>query len=845
MALHTNRDEKMDAERWRRVQEIFWQALEQETAARSAFLERVAAEDPGLGDEVRELLRAHGESQALGIEEALLSPGAEEEKEVLLGARLGPHRLVRHLGRGGMGDVYLAERDDEQFHQQVAVKLVRPGAVTHDLLRRFRTERQILARLVHPHIATLLDGGLTEDGRPYLVMQYVEGLPITTYCQKHRATVEGRLRLFRQVLDAVRFAHLHLIVHRDLKPSNILVTEEGEVKLLDFGIAKLLDPGALDLPVAATRTEVRVLTPDYAAPEQFRGGAITTVTDVYALGVLLYELLTDHRPHDLAHRTVMECERLVCEEVPRRPSTVVGQATEVLDAGDTVETLTPERVSAARRTSPARLRKLLRGDLDNIVLMALRKEPSRRYASAEALDEDLHRFLTGRPVTARPDTVGYRMGKFVRRNRLAVALGTLLGILILAFGGAMAVQASRIAQHAQELEQERDRARRQVEMTTQVKALVSDLFKVLDPSEPQGKPADRLRAASQKIVQDLAEQPEIQVELMDEVLTIFIHLGLYESALDMARESLSVRMAHFPAGDPAIAWGRHRLGEILFLNSRFDEAEAQYEQALALQRARLGDQHLDVARTLVRLSRVYRNGTKYAGSETAAQEAYEIFESHHGALHRETVDARFHLAIARSRLRGIEAAPMLREVLAAQRQLFGEEHVEVAWTLTSLARLLMENQEFQTVDSLLEEALQIQRRHYLGEHPDISRTLQMVGRLHEIQGHLHKAEEAYRQVLAFRRRHLGDRHAATASSGVRLGAVLTRRGNHAEAEVLLLEALEIQRERYEPGHRVLRQTLEGLVDLYEAWPRPAALDQARHWLAESQEHSNPGTESAS
>ena len=421
----------MDATRWTQIQTLFNAVLEQDPAARDAFLHTACADDPDLLAEVRSLLAADADAhplldslaiEAIALPADLLPDGILPAE----GERVGPYRIVEPLGRGGMGAVFLAERADGQFEQQVALKLIRGGAGSAQIVRRFQSERQILARLQHPHIARLLDGGLTEDGQPYFAMEYVDGVPLDQYCEVHDSPIEDRIQLIRAACDAVQSAHRQLVVHRDLKPANILVTVDGQVKLLDFGIAKMLT-GAEDAmgdPMGApalTQTGHAVMTPAYAAPEQLRHEPVTTATDVYALGVVLYELLAGERPYDLSGCSPAEIERIVSEQAPRPPSAV----------------------------APAHRQRRLRGDLDTIVQKALRKEPERRYTSAEALADDLQRHLEGRPVEARPDTAGYRTRKFVQRHRAGVTATAAVVVLI----------ATLVTFYTTQLAQERDQCR--------------------------------------------------------------------------------------------------------------------------------------------------------------------------------------------------------------------------------------------------------------------------------------------------------------------------------------------------------------------------------------------------
>ncbi len=417
----------MTDERWLQVERLFHAALMFGAAEREDFLAASCGDD-GLRAEVGSLLAAH-ERAGDFIESSIFDAGFEAAPGAMTGKTVGHYRLIREIGRGGMGTVWLAERADDQFDKRVAIKLVRRGLDTDDILRRFRAERQILASLEHQNIARLLDGGATEDGLPYLVMEYIEGEPIDRYCDRRGLSITERLKLFREVCAAVQYAHQNLVIHRDLKPGNVLVTETGAPKLLDFGIARLLDPERAGASSQRTLTRGQMMTPDYASPEQVRGQTMTTASDVYALGVLLYELLTGRRPYRLAGCAPQEIERIVCETEPERPSLAV---------------------NGGREGKPEKLRRHLAGDLDNIALMALRKEPARRYASVEQFSEDIRRHLAGLPVIARKDTLGYRGGKFIRRHKAGLAAAAMIIISLLAGLLATAWQA-RVARSQQAL----------------------------------------------------------------------------------------------------------------------------------------------------------------------------------------------------------------------------------------------------------------------------------------------------------------------------------------------------------------------------------------------------------
>jgi serine/threonine protein kinase len=431
----------MDPERWQLIRQVFHAAIELPAGARADFVRRAARADGLLLSEVESLLASHDQAGSFiesdGDQVNTIAMDGRPAQE-MIGRRAGAYKLVREIGRGGMGAVYLGVRADDEFSKRVAIKLVLSGMNTEFIVRQFLSERQILANLDHPNIARLLDGGTTEDGLPYFVMEYIEGQPIRDYCDTHRLSTDERLILFREVCAAVQFAHQNLVIHRDIKPGNILVTADGKVKLLDFGIAKLLLPG----PGFGELTQANVMTPDYASPEQARGDPITTASDIYSLGVLLYELLSGHRPYRITTTSQPAIIKAICEEEPSKPSTAINRV-ETLPGcqGETEITLTPESVSKARGSEPDKLRRQLEGDLDNIVLKAMRKESQRRYVSAEQFSEDIRRYMEGLPVIARKDTFAYRASKFVRRHRAAVAAAILIVTVLICGAGATAWQA--------------------------------------------------------------------------------------------------------------------------------------------------------------------------------------------------------------------------------------------------------------------------------------------------------------------------------------------------------------------------------------------------------------------
>jgi serine/threonine protein kinase len=425
-------------EQWQKVKTLFAEALKQEPSTRAEFVTSPGKGDDLIRDQVERMLRDYDE--AADFLEAPLAINtsdiiAIDESLHAIGRMIGPYRITREIGRGGMSVVYLAGRADDLYFRQVAVKVIWPGLMTDEIERRFRQERRILAKLDHPHIARLLDGGVTEDGCQYVVMEYVEGKPITEFCDARRLPISERLKLFQQICAAVQYAHDNLIVHRDLKPSNILVSGDGTVKLLDFGIAKLLDPALLGIEDSPpSRAGVQAMTPEYASPEQARGDDITTASDIYSLGVVLYELLAGHRPYRINSRLPQEAAQVISEKEPLPPSVIIGRVAEIADDDDGPDrsTQSRERISELRDCKPDRLRARLQGDLDNIVAKALRKEPFHRYRSAGVLSEDIARHLQGEPVVARKGTLIYLTTRFVRRHKVGVAGAGFVLLLLLA-----------------------------------------------------------------------------------------------------------------------------------------------------------------------------------------------------------------------------------------------------------------------------------------------------------------------------------------------------------------------------------------------------------------------------
>ncbi len=803
---------------WDQISHLLDEVLDLPSEKREAYLASACADDPTLRREIETLLDLESEAQEKIGESVMtfapkLLPEADEilppPAEMAEGERIGSYRIVRQLGQGGMGTVYLAQRADGLFEQAVAIKLIKRGFDTDDLLSRFTYERQILAALDHPNIARLYDGGMTSDGQPYFIMEYVDGVPLNDYCDHNRLTTKQRLALFRTVCRAVQYAHQNLIVHRDLKPSNILVTEDRTVKLLDFGIAKLLDEEDAEQTAPVTRPGMRFLTPEYASPEQIRGEAITTATDVYQLGVLLYELLTGRRPYRLTERLKYEIERVILEEEPTRPSMVVGQTQEVRQ-GKNITQITPETVSEARSTTAEGLQRRLSGDLDNIVLKALKKDAGERYGTVEQFAEDLKRHLVGLPVSARRETLAYRMRKFVQRNKAGVAAAVAIAILLVSVAGLAIVFAVTTVRQNQQITQERDKAR-------QVTAFLADLFKMSDPRQAQGETVtarEMLDAGAERVEEELSDQPDVQAEMMGVMSQVYRSLGLFDPAEDLAREALRLRQDFFGQQHLDVALSMNDLGLVLRDKGNYAAAESLHQQALATQRSLLGNEHPEIARSLSNLGAVLGMRGKPREAELFFREALAMQRKLLGNNHEDVPKSLTNLATALRNQANYEAAELLyREALEIRRKLLSAKHPDVAWTLTNLASLLTQQGNYDEAEPLFRDALAIQREVLDEEHPALALTLQSLASVLSGKGDYDEAEAFYREALTMQRHLLGPKHPNVAWSLDGIAWVLSRKGNHDEAEALFRQALAIQREVLDEEHSAIAWTLHNLASV--------------------------------
>jgi serine/threonine-protein kinase len=735
----------LSADWWQRLQELLDEVLEQPPAERQSVAERLAGSDVEMRDELLRLVRASERT-----EDFLSRPAAELAAPLVItvdkgpddgatGRQIGHYRILREIGRGGMGAVFLAERADDQFRQSVALKLLPHEAQNDVSVRRFLEERQILATMEHPAIARLIDGGVTDDAVPYFVMQYVDGIPIDRYSDEQRLTVDDRLRLFTDVCEAVQYAHRKLVIHRDIKPSNILVTPRGEVRLLDFGIAKLLSANADTI----TSTGARIMTPEYASPEQVRGEPVSTATDVYSLGVLLYRLLTGQRPYRITGRSPFEIERAIVEEDPQSPSMAV-RGLEARAAAD---------LAAARRTTPDRLRRALAGDLDVIVLRALEKQPDRRYGSVEQFAGDVRRHLAGLPVLARKDTLGYRLRKFVRRNRAAVAASA-LAVTALIAGTAFAMsQARRAVAEARVAQAERDRALLEEQKAQQTAKFLFTIFRASNPTESRGKPLtarELLDRGARNVMRELTTPSDIRAGVLHEIGHAYLGLQDNANAIRMLERALADRVALHGREHGDVALTLTDYGDALFADGQRDSAEKILRPTVSLTRKVFGNHDGRTADALNNLGLVLQSKARYAEAKSLHEEALGIRREVHdsAALTISLVNIAW-MEQANGRLDS--AITLLTSAVAIRRHLYGSDDPRTVSAVGSLGDMFRRRRNYTAAEPLLREAAENSAKLFGARSGNVGEQLAGLADVLAHTGEARIADSLYREAIAIDR----------------------------------------------------------------------------------------------
>jgi len=782
----------MDSTRWERIQSLFHDVADLPEPERRAFLRDACGDDEGLVAEVMALVEEDVRGASL-LDRDL----AHVAQDVLDGAapaslpfkEFGPYRIKEALGEGGMGVVYLAERTD--LGSLVAIKILRDAWLSPARRERFASEQRTLAQLNHPSIARLYDADTLDDGTPWFVMEYVEGVPLTDYCSQHKCSIEQRLQLFRAVCEAVQYAHQHAVIHRDLKPSNILVKPDGTVRLLDFGIAKQLE--SLETPIGKTdqtMTGLRLMTPAYAAPEQIRGDGIGIHTDVYSLGVILYELLTGKLPFDLSKLTPGEAEAMIVGQDPERPSAVARRVAEM--TGTTLGMPSASKAAWA--------------DLDVLCLTAMHKDVQRRYRSVEALIRDVEHYLNGEPLEARPDTVRYRLGKFVRRNRRAVSAAALVVAIVV---GLVVFFTVRLAKA-------RNAALEEAARTQRIQRFMMNLFQGGDES---AGPGDSMRVVTlldrgAKEAQSLNGDPKVQAELYQTLGTIYDQLGKFDQADSLLQSALERRKAIFGPDSTEVAESLVALGGMRSDQAQYDEAEQLARQGLEMTKRHLPPTHPRVGRAMYVLGQVLVNEGKYDQGIQTLNDAVRI-QSAPGGVAADLGETLTELANAQFYAGHLDTSNSLNlRVLAMDRQLYGERHPNVAEDLINLGAIQTEWGHYSETERYYRQALDIIQNFYGKDHPETASVMTVLGRSLNAQGRFEEAADVLRDALGIQERVYGKVHPRVASALGELGKVAMQQGKLDEAEADFRRQADIYREVYKAKHFYIGSALANLGGVY-------------------------------
>jgi serine/threonine protein kinase/tetratricopeptide (TPR) repeat protein len=770
--------------RWQKIQALFEEVVDTAPAERAHRLADSCRNDTELRESVESLL-ASDEKTADPLKVAIGAAAEsllEEHQDRLLGTRIGQYRVVSILGHGGMSTVYRGERDDAQYQQSVAIKVLHHATLHPRLRSRLHSERHILATLDHPSIARLIDSGDLTDGTPYLVMEHVDGESIEAYCDSRTLFVRERIELFAQVCAAVQYAHRNLVVHRDIKSANILVAGDGAPKLLDFGIAKLLAPESLSHTLPVTRLQERILTPENAAPEQVLGRPITTATDIYSLGVLLYRLLTGRSPYRLLSYSQLQLERAICMDDPVRPSQMVVAKLSGEGDGDR------SRISDRRGLSPQRLRARLSGDLDAVIAKAMRKEPDRRYPSVEALADDLNRHLLGMPVLARQGDWRYNATKFMRRHLLAVGAAAAVFVGLAVIAAVTLWQNHRIELARQATAQERDRAQ-------QVSAFLVDVFSQADPFNAQGREPtakDLLERGAERISGNTALQPEVRAQLLESIGLAYRRQGLSERAIPWFEQAVAIRREEQPFDQHRTAVALANLARALTDNGHLVSSQAYLQQALELSRSGDRSPSPETAGILVQF------GEFELDAKSNPQEASKLLNQ---GLEIYRALGNQHLAVA-STLNSLASTALWlgdfplaeqyqRESVTILQATVSRNHPEYAVALATLGYILTQRDRYQEAEQMLNEALEIERTVFGANNQRVAEIESHLGILYERQGDLPRAIQTTQIAVRIATERLGLNHYFTGYYLDNLASLYLKANDLSAAERYAREALAV------------------------------------------------------
>lgn len=785
----------MNTERWQKIGILFEEALKMKEPERTEFLKSACDDDNEMLEEVRSLIEADTNVPSVlkdNVESINITHGTDYEGKII-----GKYKIIRQIAVGGMGSVFLAERADGQFEQKVALKIIKPGMSSDEIIKRFQFERQILARLQHPNIARLYDGGLTDDNLPYFTMEYVEGETIDEYCDKNNLSVEERLRLFTKVCKAILYAHRNLVIHRDLKPGNIFIKKDGTVKLLDFGIAKVFTEDDLPEQPALTRTGLHIMTPEYASPEQIKGDPVTTSTDIYSLGLILYKLLTGENAYEIKNTSAIELEKIICHTKPQKPSTLI----KTLQTRDNIKTT---RISSERKTQTDKLIKKLSGDLDNICLMALRKEPERRYPSVERFQRDIINYLEERPVWARQSTIRYRTRKFVSRHRISVISAALLFLIVALLTTFYMIQ----------LRKERDKAELESQKAKEVAGFLKDIFKLSDPYEARGDTItvrELLDKGSFKIHRELSDQPDVKATMLNIMGQVYENLGLYEKSEALLKEALDIRRK-IKYNNIDVGKSLNSLGQLYLTKGEYEKAKPLLEEALSVYE-NLSETNYENYADAIDNSAWYSNVTgNYNRSDSLYALAIKVLKENSKDKNEMLFVTMNDLALNyHEEGKYEESESLFKETLELQKKLYGEKpHPEVSTTTYNLAELLRDRGNYDEAERMFKSSLKMDIQLNGQEHPDVAYSLQGLASIYRLEGNFKEAEKLYLQVLSMRKKFLGDEHPDVAYATYNVGLLFYSEEKYDSSKKYFMQALTMHRKLNGANHPSVAKCLEKL-----------------------------------
>ncbi|MEE9431725.1 MAG: serine/threonine-protein kinase [Melioribacteraceae bacterium] len=764
-----------------KLKSIFDEVLNLTSVDRKKYLAELQKTEPDLVSEVKTLLKALDATEDFLETPSIVAQALQDEENEsnsFIGERIGPYTIIEEAGSGGMGIVYIGQRDDDEFEHKVAIKILRHGLTTDYLIKRFQKERQTLANLQHPNIAKLFDGGTTKVELPFLVMEYIDGIPITEYCDEQKLNIKQRLKLFQSVCDAIQYAHQNLVVHRDIKPGNILVNKEGRPKLLDFGVAKLLDEENSDL----TKTRMWHLTPEYASPEQIKGETISTASDVYSLGVLLYQILSGYQPYQITSGSPFAISKIVTDVKTIKPSEIHLNT----------ELITDEQTKERNKKTSHQLK----GDLDNIILKAMHKDPAQRFLSAQQFSEDITKYLTGLPVIARKDSTGYRLSKFIKRHKVGF-VSSVLGILFL-IGSVIA-----ISWQANIATKERDNAKVELTKFEEINNFLLEMLASADP-EVEGKDVkvyDLLEKATDDLDVKFKNFPKIKSAIKQTLGSTFIGLGEYEKAKRLLIESLESNKVLFGQESKEVAQSLHQLGLCYDWIGNLNLADSFYNEGISLYQKISKKPIKDLADVYNDYGTLLTNTGKYDSSTTLLKKAldiYKIYNKEKGQKEAITIN---NLATnLHHQYKVDDAEKYYLESIQILKKLYGEDRSTIASIYNNLGFIYIDNKDYESAENALQKAYKIKLVTLGEDHPYVGLALINLGMLNFIRKEYQAAESQLLKAIDLYKRTKATKHSFSALSYYWLGRVYLESNQLKKSERAFGKCISVREEMYSKDH---------------------------------------------